>query len=104
MGHDSDSPLALGEVGREGVAIDSARRHGDAVLDGIDLGRGLGVDDDQRAGGRSCSRIYAVAAEKQGVSPDKLNGTLQNDILKEYIAQKEWCFPPRPRRCACSGT
>ncbi|MCW3012744.1 MAG: methylmalonyl-CoA mutase [Solirubrobacterales bacterium] len=91
MGHDSDSHLSLGEVGREGVAIDT-------VDDMQTLFKGIKLDEVSvsftiNAPAAIMLAFYVVAAERQGVSPDRLNGTIQADILKEYIAQKEWCFP-----------
>ena len=94
MGHDSDHPRSLGEVGREGVAIDTLDDM-QTLFDGIDLGEVTRLDDDQRAGGDH-ARLLRRAAERQGVPPERLGGTIQTDILKEYIAQKEWCFPIDP--------
>jgi methylmalonyl-CoA mutase, N-terminal domain len=97
MGHDSDHPMSLGEVGREGVAID--------VLDdmqrlfaGIDLGE-VSVSMTINAPAAIMLAFYVAAAESspsQPVPADRLSGTIQADILKEYIAQKEWCFPIDP--------
>ncbi len=94
MGHDSDHPLALGEVGREGVAIDT-------VLDMETLFGGIPLDEVTvsmtiNAPAAIMLAFYVVAAERQGVGPERLGGTIQTDILKEYIAQKEWCFPVDP--------
>src|SRR3954447_22049960 len=94
MGHDSDSPLSLGEVGREGVAIDSADDM-ETLFAGIPLGD-VTVSMTINAPAAIMLAFYIVAAERQGVSPDRLGGTIQTDILKEYIAQKEWCFPVDP--------
>ena len=91
MGHDSDSVLSLGEVGREGVAIDTVDDM-QTLFRGIDLGE-VSVSMTINAPAAIMLAFYVVAAERQGVSPDRLNGTIQADILKEYIAQKEWCFP-----------
>jgi len=91
MGHDSDSPLSLGEVGREGVAIDTVDDM-ETLFAGIDLGA-VSVSMTINAPAAIMLAYYVVAAERQGVTPDRLNGTIQADILKEYIAQKEWCFP-----------
>jgi len=91
MGHDSDSPLSLGEVGREGVAIDTLDDM-QTLFHGIDLGE-VSVSMTINAPAPIMLAYYVVAAEKQGVAPDRLAGTIQADILKEYIAQKEWCFP-----------
>ncbi len=94
MGHDSDSPLSLGEVGREGVAIDTVDDM-ETLFSGIDLGE-VSVSMTINAPAAIMLAFYVVAAERQGVTPDRLNGTIQADILKEYIAQKEWCFPIDP--------
>ena len=91
MGHDSDSPLSLGEVGREGVAIDTVDDM-QTLFSGIDLGK-VSVSMTINAPAAIMLAFYVVAAERQGVGPERLNGTIQADILKEYIAQKEWCFP-----------
>ncbi len=94
MGRDSDEPLSLGEVGHCGVAIDSAADV-DILFDGIPLGD---VTTSMTISGPAVPIfcMYLVAAERQGVDIAKLNGTLQTDIFKEYIAQKEWLFPPNP--------
>ena len=94
MGHDSDHPLSLGEVGREGVAIDTPDDM-DTLFGGIDLG-GVSVSMTINAPAAIMLAFYVVAAERQGVQPHQLAGTIQADILKEYIAQKEWCFPIDP--------
>jgi methylmalonyl-CoA mutase, N-terminal domain len=94
MGHDSDHPLSLGEVGREGVAVDT-------VVDMETLFRGIPLDEVTvsmtiNAPAAIMLAFYVVAAERQGIPPERLGGTIQADILKEYIAQKEWCFPIDP--------
>jgi methylmalonyl-CoA mutase N-terminal domain/subunit len=94
MGHDSDHPLALGEVGREGVAIDTVEDM-QRLFDGIPLDK-VTVSMTINAPAAIMLAFYVVAAERQGVSPERLGGTIQTDILKEYIAQKEWCFPVDP--------
>ena len=94
MGHDSDSPRSLGEVGREGVAVDTLDDM-ETLFGGIDLGA-VSVSMTINAPAAIMMAYYVVAAERQGVSPDRLAGTIQADILKEYIAQKEWCFPIDP--------
>jgi methylmalonyl-CoA mutase, N-terminal domain len=94
MGHDSDSPLSLGEVGREGVAIDTPDDM-QTLFGGIDLGK-VSVSMTINAPAAIMLAFYVVAAEQQGVPPERLSGTIQADILKEYIAQKEWCFPIDP--------
>jgi methylmalonyl-CoA mutase, N-terminal domain len=91
MGQDSDSPRSLGEVGREGVAIDTLDDM-QALFAGIDLGD-VSVSMTINAPAAVMLAFYVVAAEAQGVPADRLAGTIQADILKEYIAQKEWCFP-----------
>jgi len=94
MGYDSDHPKAHGEVGKCGVAVDSLRDM-EILLDGIDPG---GISTSMTINGPAATMFgfYLANAEKRGVPFERLRGTLQNDILKEYIAQKCWCFPPRP--------
>jgi len=94
MGYDTDAPEALGEFGKCGVAVSSLKDM-ELLLDGIPL--------DQVSSSMTINSpaaviwaMYIAAAEKQGVRPDQLRGTTQNDILKEYIAQKEYIFPPEP--------
>jgi methylmalonyl-CoA mutase, N-terminal domain len=94
MGHDSDHPLSLGEVGREGVAVDTVDDM-ETLFGGIDLGA-VSVSMTINAPAAIMLAFYVVAAERQGVPADRLAGTIQADILKEYIAQKEWCFPIDP--------
>ncbi|MEA2493526.1 MAG: methylmalonyl-CoA mutase, N-terminal domain [Thermoleophilaceae bacterium] len=94
MGHDSDHPRSLGEVGREGVAVDT--------LDDMEtLFRGIPMGDVStsmtiNAPAAVMLAFYVAAGERQGVPAEALAGTIQTDILKEYIAQKEWCFPIEP--------
>ena len=94
MGLDSDDPRSEGEVGRCGVATDSLRDF-DALFDGIPLGD---ITTSMTISGPAtvAFAFFLAAAERQGVAWERLDGTLQTDILKEYIAQKEWIFPPRP--------
>jgi len=94
MGVDSDSPRAAGEVGKCGVANDSLADM-ETLFDQIPLDK---VTTSMTINGPASILLamYIAVAEKQGVSPDKIGGTIQNDILKEYIAQKSWIFPPRP--------
>ncbi len=94
MGRDSDEDLALGEVGHCGVAIDSAVDM-DVLFSGIPL---ADVTTSMTISGPAVPVfcMYVVAAERQGADIGRLNGTLQTDIFKEYIAQKEWLFPPQP--------
>jgi methylmalonyl-CoA mutase N-terminal domain/subunit len=94
MGLDSDSPLSLGEIGIEGVAVDSLEDV-EKLFEGIDMGS-VSTSMTINAPAHVLLAMYVVAAEKQGVKPEDLRGTNQNDILKEYIAQKEWLFPPEP--------
>ncbi len=94
MGRDSDEPESLGEVGHCGVAVDSAADM-ELLFHDIPLGD---VTTSMTISGPAVPVfcMYLVAAERQGVDPTSLNGTLQTDIFKEYIAQKEWLFPPEP--------
>ena len=94
MGLDSDDPLSAGEVGKCGVAVDSLRDM-EVLFDGIDLAR-VSTSMTINAPAAVLLAMYVVAAEKQGVAARRIRGTLQNDILKEYIAQKEWIYPPAP--------
>jgi methylmalonyl-CoA mutase N-terminal domain/subunit len=94
MGHDSDHPRSLGEVGREGVAIDTLADMQD-LFAGIPLDQ-VSVSMTINAPAPIMLAFYVVAAERAGVAAEKLSGTIQTDILKEYIAQKEWCFPVDP--------
>jgi methylmalonyl-CoA mutase N-terminal domain/subunit len=94
MGLDSDDERSLGEVGHCGVAIDSLADM-ERLFDGLPLGE-LTTSMTINAPAVTLFCMYAVAAERQGFSLDQLGGTLQTDIFKEYIAQKEWLFPPEP--------
>jgi len=94
MGHDSDHPRSAGEVGREGVAIDSLDDM-ETLFGGIDMGV-VSTSMTINAPAAVMLAFYVVAAERQGVPAERLAGTIQTDILKEYIAQKEWCFPIDP--------
>src|SRR5688500_5120150 len=94
MGHDSDHPRSEGEVGREGVAVDTLDDM-ETLFRGIDMGD-VSTSMTINAPAAIMLAFYVVAAERQGVPPDRLAGTIQTDILKEYIAQKEWCFPIDP--------
>jgi methylmalonyl-CoA mutase N-terminal domain/subunit len=94
MGHDSDAPQSFGEVGRCGVAVDSVEDMR-TLFDGIDLGR-VTTSMTINSPASIIFAQYLVVAEEQGVPIDRLGGTLQNDILKEYIAQKEFIFPVQP--------
>ncbi|MFZ5644343.1 MAG: acyl-CoA mutase large subunit family protein [Bacillota bacterium] len=94
MGYDSDHPRAFGEVGRVGVAIDSLQDM-ETLFDGIPLDR-VSTSMTINAPASILWCMYIATGEKQGVPSEKLTGTIQNDILKEYIAQKSWIFPPAP--------
>ncbi len=94
IGYDSDDPIAEGEVGKVGVAIDSLADM-EILFDGIDLGK-VSTSMTINAPAAVLLAMYIAVAEKQGVSPDKLNGTIQNDILKEYAARGTYIFPPKP--------
>ncbi len=94
MGRDSDDPLSRGEVGREGVAVDTLADM-EVLFQGIPLDR-VSTSMTINAPAAVIFCMYMAVAEKQGVPFSALQGTLQNDILKEYIAQKEWIYPPRP--------
>ena len=94
MGHDSDDSRSLGEVGREGVAVDTIDDMQD-LFAGIDVGE-VSVSMTINAPAALMMAFYVAAAERNGIPADRLAGTIQADILKEYIAQKEWCFPIDP--------
>src|SRR3954462_1113301 len=100
MGYDSDHPKSLGEVGREGVAIDSLEDM-EHLFAGIPLGE-VSTSMTINAPAAMLLAFYICVAEEQGVPQDKLRGTIQTDILKEYIAQKEWIFPPEPSMRLCA--
>ena len=94
MGLDSDDSMSLGEVGREGVAIDVLTDM-EALFDNIDLEK-ISVSMTINPSAWILLAMYVSVAEDRGYDLDKLSGTIQNDILKEYVAQKEWIFPVRP--------
>jgi methylmalonyl-CoA mutase, N-terminal domain len=94
MGYDSDHPRALGEVGREGVAIDSLEDM-ETLFDGIPLGQ-VSTSMTINSPAAILLAFYVCVGDEQGVPRDRLRGTVQTDILKEYIAQKEYIFPPEP--------
>ncbi len=94
MGYDADSPLSEGEVGKCGVAVSSLADM-EALFDGIPM-ENVTVSQTINAPASVFLAMYLVVAEKQGADWKKISGTLQNDILKEYIAQKEWIYPIRP--------
>ncbi|MGN6201860.1 MAG: acyl-CoA mutase large subunit family protein [Solirubrobacterales bacterium] len=94
MGYDSDHAKSLGEVGREGVAVDTLADM-ERLFEGIPLG-GVTTSMTINAPAAILLAFYVLVGERQGVPAEKLGGTIQTDILKEYIAQKEWCFPIEP--------
>lgn len=94
MGYDSDAPAAIGEFGKCGVAVSSLKDM-EILLSGIPLAQ-VSTSMTINSPAAIIWAMYIAAAEKQGVQPDQLRGTTQNDILKEYIAQKEYIFPPEP--------
>ena len=94
MGYDTDAPEAVGEFGKCGVAVTSLKDM-EILLEGIPLDK-VSTSMTINSPAAVIWAMYIAAAEKQGVRPDQLRGTLQNDILKEYIAQKEYIFPPDP--------
>jgi methylmalonyl-CoA mutase N-terminal domain/subunit len=94
MGFDTDSPEALGEFGKCGVAVSSLKDM-EILMEGISLDK-VSTSMTINSPAAVIWAMYIATAEKQGVRPDELRGTLQNDILKEYIAQKEYIFPPKP--------
>jgi len=94
MGYDSDHPRSLGEVGREGVAVDTLDDM-ERLFEGIPLGE-VSTSMTINAPAAILLAFYVLVGERQGVPAERLSGTIQTDILKEYIAQKEWCFPVEP--------
>jgi methylmalonyl-CoA mutase, N-terminal domain len=99
MGYDSDHPRSLGEVGREGVAVDSLEDM-EALFAGIPLDQ-VSTSMTINAPAAMLLAFYVCVGDAQGVPRDELRGTIQTDILKEYIAQKEWIFPPEPSMRLC---
>ncbi|GAB7013480.1 acyl-CoA mutase large subunit family protein [Halolamina salina] len=94
MGIDSDDPMALGEVGKEGVAVDTLRDM-EILFDGIDIGE-VSTSFTINPSAPVIYAMYLALADEQGVPREEVRGTLQNDMLKEFIAQKEWVIPPEP--------
>jgi len=94
LARDSDYPLSLGEVGRAGVAVDTLADM-EVLFGGIDLGE-VSTSMTINSAAATVLAMYVVVGDKTGVARDRLSGTIQNDILKEYQAQKEYVFPPRP--------
>jgi len=93
-GYEASDKRALGEIGKEGVAIDTLKDM-EILFDGIDLSK-ISTSMTINAPASILLSMYIAVAGKQGISPERLRGTIQNDILKEYIAQKSWIFPPEP--------
>ena len=93
-GYEATDERSLGEIGKEGVSIDSLKDM-EILFDGIDLSK-ISTSMTINPPAAVLLAMYIVAAEKQGHTPEKLRGTIQNDMLKEYIAQKTWIFPPEP--------
>jgi len=102
IGYDSDHPLARGEVGKVGVAVDSLQDM-EVIFDGIPLDK-ISTSMTINAPCAPILAMYIAVAKKQGVEPAKLDGTTQNDILKEYIARGTYIFPPRPSICWIADT
>ncbi|WP_276300757.1 acyl-CoA mutase large subunit family protein [Halorussus lipolyticus] len=94
MGKDSDDPLSDGEVGKEGVAVDTLKDM-EILFDGIDLGE-VSTSFTINPSAPVIYAMYIALADQQGVPREEIRGTLQNDMLKEFIAQKEWVIPPEP--------
>jgi methylmalonyl-CoA mutase N-terminal domain/subunit len=94
MGYDSDHLRSTGEIGKCGVAVDTLADM-EIIFDGIDLSK-ISTSMTINAPASILLAMYVAVGEKEGIPSHKLTGTLQNDILKEYIAQKEWVFPPEP--------
>ncbi len=94
MGYDADHPMSRGEVGKEGVAVSSLRDF-EVLFDGIPLDK-VTTSMTINASAIAALCMYVAVGEQQGIPMAQLGGTIQNDMLKEYIAQKEWIVPPRP--------
>ncbi|MFB6191704.1 MAG: methylmalonyl-CoA mutase, partial [Haloarculaceae archaeon] len=94
MGIDSDHPMSEGEVGKEGVAVDTLRDM-EVLFDGIDVGE-VSTSFTINPSAAVIYAMYVALADQQGVPRERVRGTLQNDMLKEFIAQKEWVIPPEP--------
>ena len=99
MGLDSDDPLAAADAGRVGVAIDTLKDM-EEIFAGIDLGK-ISTSFTINATAAIILAMYVAVGEKQGVSSEKLRGTVQNDILKEYMARGQYIFPPKPSTKDC---
>jgi methylmalonyl-CoA mutase N-terminal domain/subunit len=94
MGMDSDDPMSVGEVGKEGVAVDTLRDM-EVLFEGIDIGE-VSTSFTINPSAPVIYAMYIALADRQGVPREEIRGTLQNDMLKEFIAQKEWVIPPEP--------
>ncbi|MFC6836190.1 acyl-CoA mutase large subunit family protein [Halomarina ordinaria] len=94
MGLDSDDPMSIGEIGKEGVAVDTLRDM-EILFDGIDVGE-VSTSFTINPSAPVVYAMYIALADQQGVPRERIRGTLQNDMLKEFIAQKEWVIPPEP--------
>ena len=94
MGYDPDHPFSDGEIGKCGVSVFSLNEM-EQLFSGINL-KEITVSQTINGPAAILLAFYIVTAEKKGISPNQLKGTLQNDILKEFTAQKEWIFPPKP--------
>ncbi|PSP62896.1 methylmalonyl-CoA mutase [Halobacteriales archaeon QH_8_64_26] len=94
MGMDSDDPMSAGEVGKEGVAVDTLRDM-EVLFEGIDIGE-VSTSFTINPSAPVIYAMYIALADRQGVPREEVRGTLQNDMLKEFIAQKEWVIPPEP--------
>ena len=94
MGLDSDDPMSAGEVGKEGVAVDTLRDM-EVLFEGIDIGE-VSTSFTINPSAPVIYAMYVALADRQGVPREEIRGTLQNDMLKEFIAQKEWVIPPEP--------
>ncbi|QLD85162.1 methylmalonyl-CoA mutase family protein [Natronomonas halophila] len=94
MGIDSDHPMSEGEVGKEGVAVDTLRDM-EILFDGIDIGE-ISTSFTINPSAPVIYAMYIALADQQGLDREEIRGTLQNDMLKEFIAQKEWVIPPEP--------
>ncbi|NGM67952.1 methylmalonyl-CoA mutase family protein [Natronolimnobius sp. AArcel1] len=102
MGLDSDHPMSEGEVGTEGVAVDTLRDM-EILFDGIDIGD-VSTSFTINPSAPVIYAMYVALADQQGVPRDEIRGTLQNDMLKEFIAQKEWVIPPEPSLAVVTDT
>ncbi|WP_302081306.1 acyl-CoA mutase large subunit family protein [Salinibaculum rarum] len=102
MGLDSDDPMSIGEVGKEGVAVDTLRDM-EILFDGIDISE-VSTSFTINPSAAVIYAMYLALADEQDIPREEIRGTLQNDMLKEYIAQKEWVVPPRPALSVVTDT